>query len=247
MNNIEYVNIMITTNNRYICESRDSRNRRITVIAESTDTIEDIMNKLEEELDPFERELNTLREEQSVMKEREAELTKNVAELAQEKADAIQEATKAKEVLDDAKNVIEDLANKYAEKTKDILEWTKAVEAQTLLKVGDLVKFTDDRVYMVIFEHTASADRPPYGTWTWFTDVTQSINEDIADEVGTVPVIIGPDTLHLYPAGYVGQQNGFVYKSKYDNNGNPVMDNGWWENLGPIEEYQGLKNTKDRR
>lgn len=158
--------------------------------------------------------------------------------LAQEKADAIQEATKAKEELDDAKNVIEDLASKYAEKTKDILEWTKAVEDQTLLKVGDLVKFTDDRVYMVIFEHTASADRPPYGTWTWFTDVTQSINEDIADEVGTVPVIIGPDTLHLYPKDYIGQQNGFVYKSKYDNNGNPVMDSGWWENLGPIEEYQ---------
>ena len=81
MSNIEYINIMLTTNNRYICESRDGLNRRITVIAESTDTIEDIMVKLEGELDPFERELHHLREEQTTMKERETELKQNVAEL----------------------------------------------------------------------------------------------------------------------------------------------------------------------
>lgn len=219
MNNIEYINIVITTNNRYICESRDSRNRRITVTAESTDTIEGIMNKLEEELDPFERELNVLREEQSVMKEREIELTKNVAEL-----------TAAN------KNAARALAAKYVDGETQSIVWEDAVKESKLLKIGDVVSY-DGTIYMVIFEHTARIDRPPYGTWTWFTDITKEVNEEVAGE-GGIPEIVGPDTLHLYPQDYIGQKGGIVYKSKFPNNGNPVTNTGWWDNLGPVDEYQ---------
>lgn len=219
MNNIEYINIVITTNNRYICESRDSRNRRITVTAESTDTIEGIMNKLEEELDPFERELNVLREEQSVMKEREIELTKNVAEL-----------TAAN------KNAARALAAKYVDGETQSIVWEDAVKESKLLKIGDVVSY-DGTIYMVIFEHTARIDRPPYGTWTWFTDIAKEVNEEVAGE-GGIPEIVGPDTLHLYPQDYIGQKGGIVYKSKFPNNGNPVTNTGWWDNLGPVDEYQ---------
>lgn len=220
MSSFEYISITSTTNNRYICESRDRNNRRLTVVAESTDTIEDIMNKLETELEPSEAELNRLKEEKTAMMERQAELAKNVEEL--------NEANK---------NAARALVATYdPEAFKTYIKWEDAVKDSQLLKVGDLVGY-DGSIYAVIFEHTARIDRPPYGTWTWFTDIAKEVNEEVAGE-GGVPEIVGPDTLHLYPQGYIGQKNGTVYKSKWPNNGNPVTDAGWWDNLGPVDEYQ---------
>ena len=159
MSNIEYVNIMITTNNRYICESRDGRNRRITVIAESTDTIEDIMGKLEGELDPFERELNTLREEQSVMKEREVELTQNVAELnaANKNAAKVLGAT-----YDD-------------ESINQSITWQDALE-RGFLNPGELV-LHNGKIYTVISPTGTNDLMEPDKTPSAYLDITDSVKE----------------------------------------------------------------------
>ena len=148
---------MVTTNNRYICESRDGRNRRITVIAESTDTIEDIMGKLEGELDPFERELNTLREEQSVMKEREAELTQNVAEL--------NEANK---------NAAKVLAATYDDESiSQYITWQDALE-KGFLNPGELV-FHNGKIYTVISPTGTNDLMEPDKTPSAYLDISDSV------------------------------------------------------------------------
>ena len=157
MSNIEYVNIMITTNDRYICESRDGLNRRITVVAESTDTIEDIMGKLEGELDPFERELHHLREEQTTMKEREAELQQNVAELNAAN-----------------KNAAKVLAATYDDESiSSYIKWKDALE-RGYLNPGEIV-FYKGRLYTVISPTDTNDLMAP--------DKTPSVYLDISDAV----------------------------------------------------------------
>ena len=159
MSNIEYVNIMITTNNRYICESRDGHNRRITVTAESTDTIEDIMNKLEEELDPFERELNTLREERSVMKEREAELKQNVAELNAAN-----------------KNAAKVLAATYDDESiSKYITWQDALK-KGYLNPGELV-FHKGKMYTVISPTDTNDLMEPDKTPSAYLDISDSVKK----------------------------------------------------------------------
>ena len=159
MNNIEYINIMVTTNNRYICESRDGRNRRITVVAESTDTIEDIMVKLEGELDPFERELNHLREEQTTMKEREMELKQNVAEL-----DAAN------------KNAAKVLAATYdAESINQYITWQDALE-KGFLNPGELVSH-NGRLYTVISPTGTNDLMEPDKTPSAYLDISDSVKK----------------------------------------------------------------------
>lgn len=158
MNNIEYVNIMMTTNNRYICESRDGRNRRITVVAEPTDTVEDIMGKLEGELDPFERELNNLREEQTVMKEREVELTQNVAELNAAN-----------------KNAAQVLAATYDDESiSKSITWEDALE-KGFLNPGELV-FYEGRLYTVISPTGTNDLMEPDKTPMVYLDISDSVN-----------------------------------------------------------------------
>ena len=159
MSNIEYVNIMVTTNNRYICESRDGRNRRITVIAESTDTIEDIMGKLEGELDPFERELNTLREEQTTMKEREMELKQNVAELNAAN-----------------KNAAKVLAATYDDESiSSYIKWQDALE-KGFLNPGELV-FYEGRLYTVISPTGTNDEMAPDKTPMVYLDISDSVKK----------------------------------------------------------------------
>jgi len=157
MSNIEYVNIMVTTNNRYICESRDGRNRRITVVAEPTDTIEGILGKLEGELDPFERELHHLREEQTAMKEREIELTQNVAEL-----DAAN------------KNAAKALVATYDDESiSSYIKWKDALQ-KGYLNPGEIV-FHKGRLYTVISPTDTNDLMEP--------DKTPSVYLDISDAV----------------------------------------------------------------
>ena len=159
MSNIEYINIMLTTNNRYICESRDGLNRRITVIAESTDTIEDIMGKLEGELDPFERELNTLREEQNLMKEREMELTQNVAELNAAN-----------------KNVAQVLAATYDDESiSKASTWEDALQ-KGFLNPGELV-FYEGRLYTVISPTGTNDEMVPDKTPMVYLDISDSVKK----------------------------------------------------------------------
>ena len=159
MNNIEYINIMVTTNNRYICESRDGRNRRITVVAESTDTIEDIMVKLEGELDPFERELNHLREEQTTMKEREMELTQNVAELNAAN-----------------KNAAKVLAATYDDESiNQCITWQDALE-KGFLNPGELVSHKG-KIYTVISPTGTNDLMEPDKTPSAYLDISDSVKE----------------------------------------------------------------------
>ena len=159
MSSFEYISITSTTNNRYICESRDRNNRRLTVVAESTDSIEDIMGKLEGELDPFERELNTLREEQSVMKEREAELTQNVAELNAAN-----------------KNAAKVLAATYDDESiNQYITWQDALE-KGFLNPGELV-FHKGKIYTVISPTGTNDLMEPDKTPSAYLDISDSVKE----------------------------------------------------------------------
>ena len=160
MSSFEYISITSTTNNRYICESRDRNNRRLTVVAESTDSIEDIMGKLEGELDPFERELNTLREEQSVMKEREAELTQNVAELNAAN-----------------KNAAKVLAATYDDESiNQYITWQDALE-KGFLNPGELV-FHKGKIYTVISPTGTNDLMEPDKTPSAYLDISDSVKEE---------------------------------------------------------------------
>jgi len=156
--------------------------------------------------------------------------------LEKEKAEALEQVDAANSAATKAKNALNAIAAKYVDGETQSIVWEDAVKESKLLKIGDVVSY-DGTIYTVIFEHTARIDRPPYGTWTWFTDIAKEVNEEVAGE-GGIPEIIGPDTLHLYPQDYIGQKDGIVYKSKFPNNGNPVTNTGWWDTLGPVDEYQ---------
>lgn len=164
MNNFDYINIISTTNNRYLCESRDMQNRRISVVAEATESIETIMGKLESELDPFERELNTLREEQSLMKEREVELTKNVAELNAAN-----------------KNAAKVLAATYDPKAfETYIKWKDALEKGSL-NPGELV-FYKGRLYIVISPTGTNPDMAPDKATSSYLDVSDSVKKSDLDK-----------------------------------------------------------------
>lgn len=164
MSNIEYVHIVVTTNNRYICESRDGLNRRITVVAEPTDTIEDIMGKLEGELDPFERELHHLREEQTAMKEREIELTQNVAELNAAN-----------------KNAAKALAATYDNKTiSSYIKWKDAIE-RGYLNPGEII-FYKGRLYTVISPTTTNDLMEPDKTPRVYLDISDYVKKSDLDK-----------------------------------------------------------------
>lgn len=159
MSSFEYISITSTTNNRYICESRDRNNRRLTVVAESTDTIEDIMNKLETELEPSEAELNRLKEEKTAMMERQAELAKNVEEL--------NEANK---------NAARTLAATYdPEAFKTYIKWKDALE-KGFLNPGELV-FYKGRLYTVISPTEINEELPPDSDARVYLDISDSVNK----------------------------------------------------------------------
>lgn len=159
MNDIEYINIMITTNNRYICESRDNRNRRITVVAEPTDSIETIIGKLESELDPTELELNRLREEKAWMQEREIELTKNVAELNAAN-----------------KNAAKMLAATYDDESiSKYITWQDALK-RGYLNPGELV-FYKGKIYTVISPTGTNDLMEPDKTPSSYLDISDSVKK----------------------------------------------------------------------
>lgn len=157
MSNFDYINITKTTNNRYICESRDGNGRRIAVVAGSGDSIEAILLKLESELEPSEVELNRLKEEKAWMQEREIELTKNVAELNAAN-----------------KNAAKVLAATYDDESiSKYIKWKDAL-AKGFLNPGELV-FYKGKMYTVI---------SPTGTNDLMVpDKEPSIYLDISDAV----------------------------------------------------------------
>lgn len=164
MSNFDYINIISTTNNRYLCESRDMQNRRISVVAEATESIETIMGKLEAELEPSELELNRLREEKAWMQEREVELTKNVAEL--------NAATK---------NAAKVLAATYDPKAfETYIKWKDAL-AKGFLNPGELV-FYKGRLYIVISPTGTNDDMAPDKTPSVYLDVSDSVKKSDLDK-----------------------------------------------------------------
>lgn len=159
MSSLEYINITNTTNNRYICESRDKNNRRLTIVANSTDTIEDIIAKLETELEPSELELNRLKEEKTAMMERQAELAKNVEEL--------NEANK---------NAARTLAATYDEEEfKSYIKWKDALE-KGFLNPGELV-FYKGRLYTVISPTGINEELTPDKDARVYLDISDSVKK----------------------------------------------------------------------
>lgn len=159
MINFDYINITTTTNDRYICESRDSNGRRITVIAESTDSIATILNKLSSELEPSEIELNRLREEKAWMQEREIELTKNVEELNE----ANRNAAKALAATYDDESI-----SKY-------INWNDALN-KGFLNPGELVSYKD-KLYTVISPTGTNDLMLPDKTPSAYLDITDSVKK----------------------------------------------------------------------
>ena len=159
MSSFEYISITSTTNNRYICESRDRNNRRLTVVAESTNSIEDIISKLETELEPSEAELNRLKEEKTAMMERQAELAKNVEEL--------NEANK---------NAARTLAATYdPEAFKTYIKWKDAL-GKGFLNPGELV-FYKGRLYTVISPTEINEELTPDSDARVYLDISDSVKK----------------------------------------------------------------------
>ena len=159
MSSFEYISITSTTNNRYICESRDRNNRRLTVVAESTDSIENIISKLETELEPSEAELNRLKEEKTAMMERQAELAKNVEEL--------NEANK---------NAAKVLAATYDDESiNQCITWQDALE-KGYLNPGELV-LHKDKIYTVIAPTGTNELMEPDKTPSAYLDISDSVKE----------------------------------------------------------------------
>lgn len=157
MSNFDYINITSTTNNRYICESRDGNGRRIAIVAGVGDSIESILLKLESELEPSEVELNRLKEEKAQMQGREIELNKSLAELDK----ANRNAAKALAATYDDESI-----SKY-------IKWKDAL-TKGFLNPGELV-FYKGKMYTVI---------SPTGTNDLMTpDKEPSVYLDISDSV----------------------------------------------------------------
>ena len=78
------------------------------------------------------------------------------------------------------------------------------------------------------------------GTPAERTDLYTRVGQKDAD---TGLVEITPDSSHAnpYPKGFIGQYEGRVYESNYDNNFNTpypgVQAPDWWTDLGTIDEY----------
>lgn len=159
MSSLEYINITGTTNSRYICESRDISNKRISVIVDGTDTISDIIGKLERQLEPSEMELNRLKKEKDWLEERQLELTKNVEEL--------NEANK---------NAARTLAATYSQKAfETYIKWKDALE-KGFLNPGELV-FYKGRIYTVISPTGTNPDMTPDTSTSTYLDITDSVDK----------------------------------------------------------------------
>lgn len=140
------------------------------------------------------------------------------------------------EMIKDKKEKQTKLVNFFIENSSDeeklqnvdlFVEWNAKVYYET----GNVVRYNDD-LYRVLQNHQAQPDYSPDLAVSLFvkiggTDVETGLQE------------LEPSPNNLYKAGDIGVFDSKVWKSKYDDNGNPVdTENGWWEYLGTVEEYK---------
>lgn len=157
---LDYITLSLAPGDRYVCDARDTNNRRLSVTVTKECTIEKMIADLVSQLDPSDKELYQLKIENAKINEQAAELIENAAKLKE----ANRNAAKTLAATFDGESI-----SKY-------ITWADAI-TKGFVNPGELV-FYKGKMYTVISPTGTNDLMLPDQTPSAYLDVSEAINMD---------------------------------------------------------------------